>query len=462
MLPWLQPAAYYVFVAPLVQLVGYDHPLIERVTVLLQLVLLTLVLPKFARAAAGEEPEAWKRPLARWGFLSLAGLWFLPSMLMRHSSEAAATLFLALSLAFWHRIESDEQRPVGRLGFWAGLCAGLAFWCRFQVGLFIAGFWLMRAACPDRKELSLRRALFSFAAGVAAMMPLGIAADLWGYGELTFSPWNYFVQNIINDRAAEFGRSPWYWYLGEGALLTLNPLIWLWLGRAAIVTWQKPFYRALTVGLGVFLLTHFGIAHKESRFLLPAIAPTLLLLFAMLRSDTSGASRAGRWLCSLPYVRVVAALNIVALIGFSLFGLVRDRARVERALWELPPGSTVISATNVFGHFDDALSPLPTSDGMLMRTFLKPPNLRFVYVAEPDFARGCAAQPEALALLTSRHEPPDASAIDDARFPAVAEYPPAWLHVDTAWFRRMWRFKLLRCADLLPSVETLASPPADP
>ena len=55
------------------------------------------------------------------------------------------------------------------------------------------------------------------------VLPIGLAAfvcqvliDRWFYGEWTFSPWNFFVFNVLKGHSKLYGTHSWYWYFVEG------------------------------------------------------------------------------------------------------------------------------------------------------------------------------------------------------------------------------------------------------
>jgi hypothetical protein len=104
-------------------------------------------------------------------------------------------------------------------------------------------------------------------------------------------------QNLAINLQPDAGLSrsaPWG-YLGLLLLLSLPPAsFWLW-----PAAWATARHRArpLAWSLGVFLLIHSLIPHKEDRFILPAI-PLLALLFAGAPEVWQGRPswRGGRWL----------------------------------------------------------------------------------------------------------------------------------------------------------------------
>ena len=151
-----------------------------------------------------------------------------------------------------------------------GLCFGLAFSLRHQLGIMALGFglWLLLI----KKESPLR--WFSiFCPAILAGVGVGVLADSYGYGEWVWTPWNYIYHNLVLDKISNFGTSPFYAYILWGLkslhLWGIVLLIGLW---AAIV--NPKSWVAWTII--PFFIVHLLIGHKELRFLFPI---AYLLLF---------------------------------------------------------------------------------------------------------------------------------------------------------------------------------------
>ena len=389
-------------------------------------------------------------------------------MLIRHSSEAFSSLLLVLSLGLWHRMERHGAKARLAIAFAAGVVGGLAFDSRYQVGLFLVGFGLTALFSSGSGVALGRWALAVLALGGALSVGTGLALDAWGYGHLTLTPWNYFTSQVLKDIAGQFGSSPWYAYLLAVPIYTLNPFLWFWLVEAARQSWRHPFDRCILGGLALFLAVHFVIPHKEARFLVPMAAPAALLILRMFsRSEPGRGEPAGgkpgpsgltRWIRPMPYVKAVAAANLVVLVVFSAFGLASGPSRVDPVLWELPPGTTVLSATDLFYYFDEARAePSFPSGGPYVAKFRKPPGLRYVYSPPDEFGAACTDDPEALVLLTSSQQ---WSALDrprplvDRPFPSLSRFPPSWLASLPLPYQRLWRYKLVTCDDYMGMLDT--------
>jgi hypothetical protein len=154
-------------------------------------------------------------------------------------------------------------------GPWApwrvGLWLGLAFTLRYPAGLYL--LWVLMAYALVRDAPGGARVLGGFL-GVAALLG-ALDQAAWG------APWGslvaYVRYNLVEGRAAlDYGARPWWWY--APVTLALAPLgLLLAPGRALL---RRP---SLPTGVGLgYLLAMSAMAHKELRFVLPALAPLTL------------------------------------------------------------------------------------------------------------------------------------------------------------------------------------------
>lgn len=236
---------------------------------------------------------AWGRHLARtsgeaaaalrWAAL---GLWFVPYLAVRFSSEQWGGLCFSAGalglLGLYAHLGDPPSRSSPSRQVWAGLGVGfllaLSFFFRYQMGFAVAGVgaWMLWRGYVSRAERLSGWCWLGLFGGAAVASVAGFAADLWLYGEPVFAPYNYFAANILENKAAHWGTSPW-WYYAEQMVLTAVPPIslvgLLWLGRG----WWQQRSGALSWGLLAFLLAHMAVGHKEARFLYPMLLPALVL-----------------------------------------------------------------------------------------------------------------------------------------------------------------------------------------
>lgn len=189
-------------------------------------------------------------------------LYFIPFLAVRFSSETWSALALLAALAFLQRY--SEHKRTGSL-WMMGVFLALSFQFRYQAGImiFFLGLWLLLFNFDEIKKWLLVAASFV----LCNLLCAGI--DHWFYGQWTFPYLGYFETNLIQNKAAEFGVEPWWWYftkffgrdyiaLLHGFLLFFHVLFFVRRPKH-IITWLYI----------PFLLVHCFIGHKEYRFIFP-------------------------------------------------------------------------------------------------------------------------------------------------------------------------------------------------
>ncbi|PPK86690.1 Alg9-like mannosyltransferase family protein [Neolewinella xylanilytica] len=165
--------------------------------------------------------------------------------------------------------------PTGGYGaVFAGVFFGLAFLFRYQLALFVGGFyvwWLLFY----RKEWGQ---LLTSVAGGLAVLAICYPLTYWLYGEWTIPAWNYFTANLVAGKAAGYGTLPWWAYLKLVFLRGVPPLGLLYVAATLYFVYR---YRKDPVAwsVGAFVLVHSLLGRKDIRFLFPLI-PVLPVLIA--------------------------------------------------------------------------------------------------------------------------------------------------------------------------------------
>ncbi|MBC7425701.1 MAG: hypothetical protein H7321_04115 [Bacteroidia bacterium] len=256
--PALQPLAAFIFYEAL-GLFGKPDPFIwvmvlRFFSVTLSIAAAAMVYKTFIKGKMNEKAE-----IVFWAFTLL--FWCMPYTNARFSSENISGSLFAMSIAAFP-YTSKKTRSV----ILAGLLAGLSLVVRYQFAFMIAGFglWIIIFG-----KFSLRQILiYSFS--VIFVLLAGVIIDYWFYGKWVFTLWEYFSVNIIQNKAAEFGIEPWYYYFSDGINKFFLPFGILILYAFALLVTKKKKH-VLTWILLPFLLGHIAVGHKELRFVFPLL-----------------------------------------------------------------------------------------------------------------------------------------------------------------------------------------------
>jgi hypothetical protein len=220
-----------------------------------------------------------------------------------------------------------------RVAFSVGGLFGLAFECRYQTAILVAGLvgWL----CSFRR-IRGPGALF-LAAGATAALALGLLVDRWGYGAWSFPPAPYFYRNVVDHVAARrFGVDPIYGYLYLLPANLFAPVIVVLMATIAL-TWIRHPKHPVTWTTLPYALVHFVLGHKEERFFFPMLLVTTASVTLGL-SPRRRASTLPAWLA----------------------GVARLGDQVARRFWSARAGgwARLVVADNVFGLLLLAVYPL--------------------------------------------------------------------------------------------------------
>ena len=187
-------------------------------------------------------------------------LWFLPFLNVRFSSESWSGLSMLTAVAL---LQPNGSRGKGAL-IGAGIFLGLAFLFRFQTGSMIAGIALWLICIGKEKWQRLLLLLFIF----LAILQVGILTDTWFYGHYTLSFLNYFIVNIVEGVASDFGTAPWYYFIEfilNASILPIGLLILISFMAGIVLQPKHIVFWAIVP----FLMMHICIPHKEGRFIFP-------------------------------------------------------------------------------------------------------------------------------------------------------------------------------------------------
>jgi phosphatidylinositol glycan class B len=356
-------------------------------------------------------------------------LWFVPTLSVRFSSENWSGLAFLGGVGLLPLSAAEDRQSALRSAA-AGLLLGFAFVFRFQVGFAIAGVaaWLLL-----QRRLRWTRAATIIAGGLCAVA-IGLAADHWLYGNSVVTQWRYLEANVLRGKAAEFGVSPWWYYLPAFVMAAIPPISLILLLLAGYGMYRNPRH-VFTWASIPFVLAHLVVGHKELRFLFPMLFPFLWLVVSGWKE----------WRSRVTLGRVVKAgfaacvvINLVALVFVS------TRARQQAVpCWQY--------LYHYSSHRDAVLyaeGSSPYQSGMLKTYFYRAPALTVRVVSTlAELHNGVRGGLEVGDLLLQRHlaAPP---AIPGYRIERAFRAFPDWMmHLDIGhWEERTEIWTIYRVA----------------
>jgi hypothetical protein len=182
----------------------------------------------------------------------------------RTLSEILAGHLLVVAL---YILEPGYRATSQRRLFAGGALLGLIFVLRIQLGpaLAIVALWTNWRAASERCPAML--------AGAAAVLVAAGILDTLTLGYPLASVWRYVVYNVHYGVSSTFGVEAWHYYL-RGELGVWGPISVSLLLLAILGAWRMPLPLVAAITI---LAIHSSIAHKEYRFIYPAV-----LLFVVL------------------------------------------------------------------------------------------------------------------------------------------------------------------------------------
>jgi GPI mannosyltransferase 3 len=258
MRPAIQPAMV-VLVFKFFHVFGINNPF--TITLLLRLLSaaiaflgMYLIYKSFSKTIINDTLKVW--------FLILSFfLWFMIYNNVRFSSEnwSGSIFLIAFSLL------NIKHFPNRIFYLYIGMILGLSFLFRYQTGLLVAGLILWHLFINKNISNTIFLML-----GVIILIGIGILIDRWFYGNWTLTTWNYFNQNILQNRVSDFGIRPWWYYIERTFIQGIPPFSIIYIVSFVLVFIYKR-KDLLTWTIFPFLFIHFIIGHKEIRFLFPVI-----------------------------------------------------------------------------------------------------------------------------------------------------------------------------------------------
>jgi phosphatidylinositol glycan class B len=267
--PWLQPFLYATIIAP-VKALGLENPFTIATLLRAFSSLLGLIASLFIAFISYDFSKNDKTRLI--ALYSSFILWFIPFFHARTSAEN-----LSSSLFTYAFIIIYLNRNAKVLSYLVSISTGflfaLSFITRYQasISIFFLCLWLLLIKKEKVTSLFIVTLTFFITLGASAFI------DHSGYGTWTNPAYNYFYENIVNNKAAHFGVDPWWKYLTKSITKGIPPLS-LFYFLATFYFWIKKPRHILTWVTLPFLILHSCIAHKELRFIFPILIYLPLLV----------------------------------------------------------------------------------------------------------------------------------------------------------------------------------------
>jgi GPI mannosyltransferase 3 len=258
-------------------------------------------------------------------FAMIFFLWFVPYTSARFSSENLSGLTFLASLYLLLVVKDGKVRlPLAAL-LLSGLLLGFTFYLRFQMGFAMLGLalWLILI-----QKIKIGH-LFFLATGCLAGLLVGHWADYWLYEEWVITPVNYFTANVVEDVASNWGVSPWWNYFYLFCVQVIPPL--------SMVLLLFFFYgisknlRSVFLWILIpFLIAHFMVPHKETRFMFPMIFPFIFLVASGMDYFISR----GKWLYAGKLVFILLLIMNVPLLLYRSFSPAREQVAYYEFLYD--------------------------------------------------------------------------------------------------------------------------------
>jgi len=196
--------------------------------------------------------------------------------------------------------------------FAAGILLGLVCLLRIHLAPAVA-IVVLWARCAQWRER-----LPALIAGGLAITAFGAVLDWLTLGYPLASLWRNFVYNVIDGVSSGFGTEPWYYYLaGELGLWGFAGLFLVL--AVALGARRLPM---LFAGAVAIVAVHSGIAHKEYRFIYPAVLLlTVLAGLGVAQLTEWGAEALGRRGMKDHLASAVSAGFLVAYSGYLMLGV---------------------------------------------------------------------------------------------------------------------------------------------
>jgi phosphatidylinositol glycan class B len=267
---WIQPGMYYLIAKPMTW-IGLGNPFCMAFVFRLITSAIGFVSLFYLNLATLKWIKDFK--YSKWAILLTHFLWFIPYIQNRTSSESMSGALFAIAIAL---IALNEKENKLKTHFFIGLLMGLSFQFRFQMGFTVMFAWFWQIFFGNRYT----KGLFLQAFAIILCFGLEFLIARWGYGEWTFTPWNYVYENLVLNKQAAFGNMPWWDYFRLTFSRGIFPISFF-IVTGVTFFWMTTPKHLLTWATLPLLVIHAAISAKALRYMFPiaTFAPIMMVLF---------------------------------------------------------------------------------------------------------------------------------------------------------------------------------------
>jgi len=251
-------------------------------------------------------------------------LWFMPFISVRFSSENYSAIAFLSAIYFILRFNNDKLYKKSFQLVFAGLLLGFSFFFRFQIGFTIIGLTLWIILINKMRWKHIFILMISMICAIIFCVYL----DFWFYGEFELTPVNYFIANIIENKAANWGTSPWWDYFRLITISAIPPISIFLIIFFILGIYKKP-KNIFTWCIVPFLIVHFIVGHKELRFLFPMVFCFIYLTAIGVNYfiNSQKLKKLGRFI-----IMLLAAINLL-LLPFMMFIPAQEAVKCYKFLY---------------------------------------------------------------------------------------------------------------------------------
>lgn len=258
--------------------------------------------------------------------------WFIPFLSVRFSSETYAGITLLSTVAIIIKDRKNYNKYLI-----SGIFLGLSFLFRYQIAISGIGIvlWLLFIKKENFNHL------ITFISAILIIVVIGLFLDSWFYNEPNITFWNYLKVNIFEGKAAEFGVSPWYYYLVYSAFFSFLPIGLSIISAFVILLYKKPKSIFIWTILP-FIIVHSFIGHKELRFLFPIInfIPIVLILSLQEINWKYFSNRIRKFATIFLLLLFISNLTGILLTSF-IAPLGNSRVKITKKIKEIGGGNSI-------------------------------------------------------------------------------------------------------------------------